>query len=1193
MKKLSNKKLFLFGTLFVSILSVGVAAISSMAWFQINTVGKNMTATDNIVTTGSSNLTINNVTAYKTTYDDLDSNTIDYSHEHVTQYVAKGNAATVNINQGAITGFDVPEEGVGYYILGDDKWALSHGKEATDAWKYESGIRMDDDVLAGSNNKAIGTNVYLAEGASFRIKHHYFNNSTIADDWVTSVANNNAYTTAALNVSSGNFVVKTNQSGYYNIYLLSDNKVSVYPVKLDSNLNAQALRKTRKNTFSGGFTLYLDLSASQSEWESNNAWFRMNVQWDHGSGSWSTYNFTRYGSTHHYYCNIPTGTINALQLHRMVGNTQDKTLYVGDPSGKNCLKVTGWDTVSYYYYWMQNNDIGIIGQINGGSWAQDYVMYRDSTNNCLYRYVKLYSANAHFKIRWGTSNWDNSTPSSDYVINGSSANDIYLIKIDYSYNITVTKVNYIMRVWNSAGQNGTDYSTTLQADGKTFKITNQSLLATRKFKMVNTLPSASYYGYDNCTVTTSNEADGCVQNANDGGNNIKINYEGSYSIEYTPYSNLIHVSGATLTSPAGAGNSVTYYLEANSSVRNDWHANNARFAIFVINEDGENTRGKWYDLTHWMGYVYSVTIPVEHTKMYFTRMTPSDANNNWANRWNQTVEITAPLSPLCYYILGGKSDVNYTGSWNIFYYTPYGFNDNTDTDGYYLVGNEAFTGSNEVEWSFAAAKKMTVGGSNPQGISGEVVAHFDGVTLSSGMQFKIWKFNYGTTVSDSYGRSAEYNSLNSDETTSGVAEISGSNISIKTGISGKYSIYLMNNNKIVITDDETAGFVFFNQSPETYSTTVFKMGYGDHTSANNPTNYLIYEQGIKITAADITNGVSFVIRNRRGGSTTWYKWSDSGDHGLVDSSSLVKGTASNGSNYGDDFSHLSSGEYGYLFTDPGYYKFYLTSNGKISIAQMPGDYGEGYYIVPYNSAVAGANKTNHYTNGIKMKEIDEPGVTNIAVYTCYSVTTANMSIFFRAYINGVDKTTTAGSNTVYCAALDTETYATMTNGVLTFKNPGSYNIYLFYSNGTITCSIAEYTKANFFTLNQINKSLASQADIKAANTSLVLQVDFTTTNAGYNVEALLDIVKTNSGASQYIDYTYAVTDSIGNYDNCYDYMRGEHYIGGNNLSPTNLSSGSHTMYILIDYKYSAISGLSYSTPSTNDFYFVLKMRQTT
>ena len=73
------------------------------------------------------------------------------------------------------------------------------------------------------------------------------------------------------------------------------------------------------------------------------------------------------------------------------------------------------------------------------------------------------------------------------------------------------------------------------------------------------------------------------------------------------------------------------HLKPNSN----WTTDNARFAAYFFG-NGE----KWVDLVK-KGDYYTCSIPdKKYTKVIFCRMNPAQKENNWGNKWNQTVDLT-------------------------------------------------------------------------------------------------------------------------------------------------------------------------------------------------------------------------------------------------------------------------------------------------------------------------------------------------------------------------------------------------------------------------------------------------------------------------------------------------------------------------------------------------------------------------
>ena len=75
------------------------------------------------------------------------------------------------------------------------------------------------------------------------------------------------------------------------------------------------------------------------------------------------------------------------------------------------------------------------------------------------------------------------------------------------------------------------------------------------------------------------------------------------------------------------------HLKPNSN----WITDNARFAAYFFG-NGE----KWVDLVKKGDYYYTCEIPTDknYPSVIFCRMNPTNKENNWTNRWNQTVDLT-------------------------------------------------------------------------------------------------------------------------------------------------------------------------------------------------------------------------------------------------------------------------------------------------------------------------------------------------------------------------------------------------------------------------------------------------------------------------------------------------------------------------------------------------------------------------
>lgn len=119
------------------------------------------------------------------------------------------------------------------------------------------------------------------------------------------------------------------------------------------------------------------------------------------------------------------------------------------------------------------------------------------------------------------------------------------------------------------------------------------------------------------------------------------------------------VSMSALVTQAADGD-FTVYLSPNSN----WKADNARFAIYVWNDNNSN---KWVDMTDNDGdKIYEAVVPSGYNKIIFCRMDPINTSNNWDNKWNQTEDLTLPTNgDNLYKVASGTWDKG-GGNWSRF-----------------------------------------------------------------------------------------------------------------------------------------------------------------------------------------------------------------------------------------------------------------------------------------------------------------------------------------------------------------------------------------------------------------------------------------------------------------------------------------------------------------------------------------------
>ncbi|MBO5236170.1 MAG: hypothetical protein J6B32_03540 [Spirochaetaceae bacterium] len=113
-------------------------------------------------------------------------------------------------------------------------------------------------------------------------------------------------------------------------------------------------------------------------------------------------------------------------------------------------------------------------------------------------------------------------------------------------------------------------------------------------------------------------------------------------------------TGYTPPAPEGSGNYI--YLKPNSN----WTQDNARFAAYFF-DNGET----WVSMTDSdSDGIYECEIPAGYPKVIFCRMNPSAIANNWANKWNQTADLTIPTDGKNLYTVADGAWNEGDGTWS-------------------------------------------------------------------------------------------------------------------------------------------------------------------------------------------------------------------------------------------------------------------------------------------------------------------------------------------------------------------------------------------------------------------------------------------------------------------------------------------------------------------------------------------------
>lgn len=144
------------------------------------------------------------------------------------------------------------------------------------------------------------------------------------------------------------------------------------------------------------------------------------------------------------------------------------------------------------------------------------------------------------------------------------------------------------------------------------------------------------------------------------------------------------------------GEMPAYYQEGNVYLTVDpqWKSDGARFAAYFWGGSGE----KWESMTAVPGQanMYTCAIPTGRTSVIFCRMNGGSSDNNWNNKWNQTVDLT--LGRHMFTITEPWKDGGATGSWSDFkagtYTSTLGIS-GTGAKVYYNDGEPVIEGASE------------------------------------------------------------------------------------------------------------------------------------------------------------------------------------------------------------------------------------------------------------------------------------------------------------------------------------------------------------------------------------------------------------------------------------------------------------------------------------------------------------------
>jgi len=278
----------------------------------------------------------------------------------------------------------------------------------------------------------------------------------------------------------------------------------------------------------------------------------------------------------------------------------------------------------------------------------------------------------------------------------------------------------------------------------------------------------------------------------------------------------------------------------------------------------------------------------------------------------------------------------------------------------------------------------------------------------------------------------------------------------------------------------------------------------------------------------------------------------------------------------------------------GFYTVYIAA-GKIYIASVPTE--SGYYLLR-NGASKGYTDASEFLTVNSNPALDTDYVAQYSNFTPGASETAEI----HSYIDGVDTPYKSFERKEGVGGLTSSDVSWNTStGVVTFgSTPVAMDIYI-KKNGTVRFEKAAAT--NMLTLNSFSKTgytgaANKEAFVKGSNTSLILAVEFSTSNS---FSSAIDVACVSGSA--YTRFTTQVTAAaskstfLGGFSP-YEKMRNSYYsswtstTAGYSKSLGAVSSSTdYIVYIMIDYDPTAISSATVGTALATNMKFALRSRQ--
>ena len=1259
MKKTSGK-IRLFITLAISLFGVMVGCVASFAWFQASFTNRQVTNGGGGTADTTGTLTVNDVKGYKYTYD-------DYGGSTGPSGSVIGESSHGNIDADETSTLDVPSEGVGFYILGDETWAVSQEKAASTAWKYSSSLKMTDRY----SDDYAKERLTLSANEHIKFIHHTYeipSGKEIAQTTNTEITTiNSASASKAVYDSSNNpNSVKILVTGTYDIFINRNKEICFNAVaepagKVKPKELGGPTKKSLYSPSQSSSLVILDVSGL-SWWKNNDATAACYLFGGSGDAVWTS---AQSLATNRATFVLPEGDWTKIIFARLDPEV------IPEGSTPTAFKDQAWNqTVDLNLY--RGGLFKITGESDGkstGSWYAPngyYMVGVDGSNQFFYN-TGLSDSDA-WTFKYARFMGESTTSESDVTIPSGVRFKLVHLKNDKALtdgNCTfidptdsqfygLGECNDTTAITGYSANSGNDIVTSreilcdLAINGSVVDITIHQFTITYYYDV---------YGPDGTTqVSTDN------------------NYGETTSVFY----------GTTLAASGLVDPAISDFYTG-------WNANDEKWDCWYKTVDPDTRalsdkyssepiiddlvlygrcKEKTFDITLKIGQCnpgdWTRDESVAYTTYTLSGVTASTAITESSLNGLFSPSDTATLTWEGYYTAfdsGAKITFNMTisnyssvfaSSGRVIYglYKPKGI---TVTYNYQLWTRDAQTGAEALyngspsissDTNTAYLTTKFVQASNQPLKKTYIVS--DGSASNPGVYKFIWDNNIYKTDGSLYK-----DTILLTDTTLVVrlyAEVQQMYVIDRVNINqwfeckiilhvvttrdvGDEEIELKKNSSdgVFMFKMSTSGIRFYlrnnkgdqagDRTPDILSlanndTYGQPRGvYGDAIELQNTSTYSyggnrdwrwsVYFGGNKSASLEFDDGDSIPLKRGDGAHNMYIL--DEGLTKAVNSAFVLKLVYDGKVSYFgyDQVDGLSQpfvtegavdstkgDKKKIIFNSEGDYTIYFTAEGVISVASVPKEKGEGYYIMPYDSdGIKGNKNTVSYYNGIKMRRTLNPSAgQNVATYLYFKVEEGD-KYYIRSYIDAVDETYKTLGTSYDFVSVDA-------NGILTFSEAGNYDIYIKQDGGVYKLFIAK-SADNFYILNRIT---GTPATIKAANTTLVLEVEFTYT--GPSAQMGVNIYRTagSLGLSNYLCFAVYCNDSALGRDS-YTYMRDNlyestSYFTGSSQTKLGVfdvvaehrvsTSTPHYLYIMIDYK--GLDVASNSAHFYNDFTLSLTAR---